>query len=180
MTELLVLCTGNAARSVMAGFMLDHLKVHGMDGVGARPDLHIVTAGTHTIDGQPMGMRTRTALSTLPEMAGATFTDHRSRQVYEADLARAELVVVMEADHVRYVRRLHPEAAPRTATIRRLCDDLPLGPPSLAERVAALDLAEAPLDDADDVIDPAGRDDDVYAACVAELWGLCRRLITLL
>jgi protein-tyrosine-phosphatase len=179
-TELLVLCTGNAARSVMAGFMLDHLKVHGADGVGVSPDLHIVTAGTHTIDGQPMGMRTRTALSTLPEMAGAVFTDHRSRQVYEADLARAELVVVMEADHVRYVRRLHPEAAPRTGTIRRLCDDLPPGPPSLPERVAALHLAEAPLSDADDVIDPAGRDDAVYAACVAELWGLCRRLITLL
>ncbi len=26
MTELLVLCTGNAARSVMAGFMLDALR----------------------------------------------------------------------------------------------------------------------------------------------------------
>jgi protein-tyrosine-phosphatase len=179
-TELLVLCTGNAARSVMAGFMLDHLKVHGTDGVGISPDLHIVTAGTHTIDGQPMGMRTRTALSTLPEMAGAVFTDHRSRQVYEADLARADLVVVMEADHVRYVRRLHPEAASRTATIRHLCDDLPPGPPALPERVAALHLAEAPLSDADDVIDPAGREDAVYAACVAELWGLCRRLITLL
>jgi hypothetical protein len=86
----------------------------------------------------------------------------------------------MEADHVRYVRRRHPEAAPRTATIRRLCGDLPPAPPGLGERVRALHLAEAPLDDADDVIDPAGRDDAVYAACVAELWGLCRRLITLL
>ena len=137
MTELLVLCTGNAARSVMAGFMLEYLNEHredkehggGTRTINPRPDLHIVTAGTHTIDGQPMGMRTRNALSTLPEMAHATFTGHRSRQVYEADLSRADLVVVMEADHVRYVRRVFPSVAPRTATIRRLCADLRPAPP---------------------------------------------------
>jgi protein-tyrosine-phosphatase len=178
MTELLVLCTGNAARSVMAGFMLEYLKEHGAGPSGA--DLRIVTAGTHTIDGQPMGMRTRTALSAIPELAGTTFTSHRSRQVYEADLVRAELVVVMEADHVRFVRRLFPQAADRTASIRRLCLDLAPGPPSLGERVSALHLAEATLSDEDDVTDPAGRDEAVYAACVAELWDLCRRLITLL
>jgi protein-tyrosine-phosphatase len=174
-TELLVLCTGNAARSVMAGFMLEHLKEN-----RPGPELHIVTAGTHTIDGQPMGMRTRTALSGIPELAGADYMRHRSRQVYAADLARAELVVVMEADHVRFVRRQHPEAAGRTASIRRLCEDLPPAPPALAQRVAALQLAEAELSDADDVTDPAGFDGDVYAACVAELWGLCQRLVTLL
>jgi len=185
-TELLVLCTGNAARSVMAGFMLEHLndqrKTRGRDqGENASAaDLHIVTAGTHSIDGQPMGLRTRTALSALPELAGATFTGHRSRQVHEADLVRADLVVVMEADHVRFVRRLFPQAAPRTASMRRLCQDLAPPPPDLGERVAALDLADAPLSDDDDVTDPAGRDELVYAACVAELWDLCGQLITLL
>ena len=67
MTELLVLCTGNAARSVMAGFMLDALS----DGRPGAP-LHVVTAGTHSIDGQPMGLRTRTALTRLPELRGPT------------------------------------------------------------------------------------------------------------
>ena len=65
MTDLLVLCTGNAARSVMAGFMLEHLR----DGRAGDP-LHIVTAGTHTIDGQPMGMRTRAALVAPPRAGG--------------------------------------------------------------------------------------------------------------
>jgi protein-tyrosine-phosphatase len=178
MTELLVLCTGNASRSVMAGFMLEYLKAHGEGAMDT--NLHIVTAGTHTIDGQPMGMRTRTALSALPELVDATFTGHRSRQVYEADLVRADLVVVMEADHVRFVRRQFPQVAGRTAGIRRLCQDLRPAPPELAERVAALHLAEAPLSDADDVTDPAGGDADVYAACMAELWDLCQMLITLL
>jgi protein-tyrosine-phosphatase len=174
MTDLLVLCTGNAARSVMAGFMLEHLR-------NGRPDpLHIVTAGTHTIDGQPMSMRTRAALSRIPELAGTDFRRHRSRQVHAADLLHAELVVVMEADHVRYVRRRHPAHAAKTATIRRLCRDLPPAPPTLHERVASLGLADAELSDTEDVLDPAGHEADFYAACVDELWVLCQQLVKLL
>jgi len=174
MTDLLVLCTGNAARSVMAGFMLDAL----WDG---RPDpLHVVTAGTHVIDGQPMGMRTRAALARIPELADADFRRHRSRQVHGVDLVRAELVVVMEADHVRFVRRQFPDAAAKTGTIRHLCGALPSPPPSLGERVASLGLAETELSDSDDVLDPAGAEGDVYAACVDELWGLCQTLVRLL
>ena len=174
MTDLLVLCTGNAARSVMAGFMFDVLS----DGRSGEP-LHVVTAGTHTIDGQPMGMRTRTALARLPELAEADFRRHRSRQVHGVDLVHAELVVVMEADHVRFVRRQFPDAAAKTATIRHLCTHLAPAPPALDERVAALGLDAVELDDGEDVLDPAGHEADVYAACVDELWGLCRTLITL-
>jgi len=174
-TDLLVLCTGNAARSVMAGFMLEHLR-----DTGPGDPLHIVTAGTHTIDGQPMGMRTRAALLRLPEMEGADFRRHRSRQVHGVDLVHAELVVVMEADHVRFVRRRFPDAAAKTATLRRLCRDLAPGPPPLGERVAGLGLAEVDLSDDEDVLDPAGHEADVYAACVDELWVLCRTLVTLL
>jgi protein-tyrosine-phosphatase len=175
MTELLVLCTGNAARSVMAGFMLNALG----DGRPGDP-LHVVTAGTHTIDGQPMGLRTRTALTRLPELEGADFRRHRSRQVHGVDLVHAELVVVMEADHVRFVRRQFPDAATKTGTIRSLCRDLPPGPAPLEARVTALGLAAVELDDSDDVLDPAGHEGDVYAACVDELWGLCKTLVTVL
>ena len=106
--------------------MLEHLA--------GRPGdpLHIVTAGTHTIDGQPMGMRTRTALCRLPELADTDFRRHRSRQVHGIDLVHADLVVVMEADHVRFVRRQFPDAAAKTATLRRLCRDLAPAPPALA------------------------------------------------
>lgn len=175
MTDLLVLCTGNAARSVMAGFMLEHLR----DDRPGQP-LRIVTAGTHTIDGQPMGVRTRTALTRIPELADIDFRRHRSRQVHGADLVHAELVIVMEADHVRFVRRRFPDAASKTATIRRLCADLAPPPPSLPERVAALKLADVEVSDEEDVLDPAGYEGDFYAACVDELWGLCQKLITLL
>ena len=174
MTELLVLCTGNAARSVMAGFMLDALWN------GRAEPLRVVTAGTHVIDGQPMGMRTRTALMRIPDLAGTDFRRHRSRQVHGVDLVRAELVVVMEADHVRFVRRRFPDAAAKTATIRRLCRDLAPAPPSLGQRVAALDLAEVEVSDDEDVLDPAGHEGEFYAACADQLWDLCGQLVGLL
>jgi protein-tyrosine-phosphatase len=127
-----------------------------------------------------MGVRTRTALARIPELAGTDYRRHRSRQVHGADLVHAELVVVMEADHVRFVRRRFPDAAHKTATIRRLCADLAPPPGSLPDRVAALRLADVEVSDDEDVLDPAGYEGDVYAACVDELWGLCRTLITLL
>ena len=100
--------------------------------------LEIATAGTHTIDGQPMSGRTRAALRSIPALADGPHGRHRSRQVHEPDLEAAALVVAMEADHVRYVRRRHPRAAGRTATLRRLVAALPPGRPPSAERVAAL------------------------------------------
>jgi protein-tyrosine-phosphatase len=179
MTELLILCTGNAARSVMVGSMLDHLLGRSEDN-GSREGLRVVTAGTHTIDGQPMGLRTRAALGTIAELGEVPVGRHRSRQVMEADVERADLVVVMEADHVRFIRRTFPQAAGRTATMRRLCADLPPSPPALPDRVSSLHLDEIPLDEGDDVLDPAGGDADVYAACAAELWELSQRLVPLL
>lgn len=179
MTELLILCTGNAARSVMVGSMLDHLLGRSEDN-GSREALRVVTAGTHTIDGQPMGLRTRAALATIAELGEVPVGRHRSRQVTEADVDRADLVVVMEADHVRYIRRTFPQAAGRTASMRRLCADLSPAPPELADRVSALHLDDVDVDDSDDVIDPAGGDADLYAACAAELWELSQRLVPLL
>ena len=127
MTDLLVLCTGNAARSVMAGFMLEYLR----DGRAGEP-LHIVTVGTHTIDGQPMGLRTRTALrapsrarrSRLPPAPQPSGPRRRPR-------ARRARGRHGGRPRVRFVRRQFPDAAAKTATIRHLC--AALAPPGATE-----------------------------------------------
>ncbi len=172
--DLLVLCTGNAARSVMAAYMVEHR------GEAAGLRLRISSAGTHALAGQPMGLRTRAALAGVDELGELPVARHRSRELTGAEAARADLVVAMEADHVRYVRRHHPTAAPRTATIRRLCRDLAPGPSPLAGRVGALGLGSVPLEDWEDVADPAGGDDDTYRICAEELWELTGVLVELL
>jgi protein-tyrosine phosphatase len=168
--RIVTLCTGNAARSVMAGCMLERL---------ARPErpLALTTAGTHAIEGQPISLRTRAALASIPELEPLSASTHRSHQLAERDLEWAELVIAMEADHVRYVRRWYPGAAGRTATLRWLVERLPGSSGPLAPRLAALDLAGATLDLADDVLDPAGGDEAVYVACAKELWGLSQSLV---
>lgn len=173
MTDVLVVCTGNAARSVMAGIMLERLAQER----GAV--LSVRTAGTHALPGQPPSRRTRDALAAVLTSEGANAVNrHRSRPLAAEDLAVSDLVVAMEADHVRYIRTHFERATPRTATIRRLCRDLPPGPPgSLPVRLAALDLAGDEPDPSEDVTDPAGCDLEAYVACARELRALTAELM---
>ena len=108
--SILILCTGNATRSVIAGAVL---KAH-------LPDVEIATAGTMSIDGLPMSWRTKAGF----EAVGVTPPSHRSRQVLPPTSTAATLIIGLAPEHVSWVRREHPAAAPRTATLKRLVRDL--------------------------------------------------------
>jgi protein-tyrosine-phosphatase len=129
------------------------------------PDWTVTTAGTLVVEGQPMSWRTRAAL----ESVGLSAPAHRSRQATARDLGHAAVVIALAPEHVQWVRRVHPDAAARTATLRRLARDLPAHDAPLAARVALLGLAEVELEPWEEVVDPGGGDAEQFAACAAEV-----------
>jgi protein-tyrosine-phosphatase len=161
--HVVTLCTGNAARSVMAGAVLrEHV-----------PGLKLSTSGTHVIEGMPMSWRTRDAIAALD----IPVPDHRSRQATAAELDNADLVIALAREHVSWMRRVHPKAAAHTATLKRLARDLPAGAAPLGERLAALRLDKVELEPWEDVVDPAGGDLDVFLECAREIATLLHEII---
>ena len=157
-----MVCTGNAARSPMAAAMLRALDTDGR--------LDVRSAGILTLEGHPMGARTRSALA----RHGLVDHAHRSRQLRGDDTADADLVVVMEPLHLRWVRRNLPEASPITGSLHRLARDL--SPPQgeadaidLGRRVRALELDTLEPEPWEEIVDPGAGEQDDFDRCSDEL-----------
>ncbi len=163
--RIVTLCTGNAARSVMLGYMLTTLA----EANGA--DWGVRTAGTHAVEGQAMSPRTLEALEKLEELGEHHFRAHRSHQLSNDDVAWADVILAVESDHVNYVRRVHPEAASKTVQLRSFCLLAPLDG-ELVNQVAT--VAASDSEPGLDVADPAGGDQAQYDACAVELWDLAQ------
>ena len=87
--RIVTLCTGNAARSVMAGFFIE--------AFASDLDLsvEVITAGTHAIEGQPMSQRTKTAILAVDGVGAPAVGSHRSHQLTEHDVEWAEVIIAM-------------------------------------------------------------------------------------
>lgn len=119
----------------------------------------VVTTGTFVVEGQPMSWRTRDALAGH----GLAAPRHRSRQLRAADLDAADLVVGLAVEHVEWVRREHPEAAWKTATLKRLVRDYRGDVRSLGLEAVELDASW------EDVDDPGGGELPDFQRCAADV-----------
>jgi protein-tyrosine phosphatase len=178
MTAILLLCTGNLCRSVMAQAILSAR-------LAARDIPAVVSSAGQLADGLPPPAEVISVMAAR----GADVAGHRSRLVTGADLAAADLVLGMAREHVRHATVLLPEAWPRAFTLRELvrrgaqAGPRPPGEPLgdwLARAAAARtrrDLLGRGGDD--DVADPFGGPLPGYQATATLLDGLTRDLVTL-
>jgi protein-tyrosine-phosphatase len=167
--RVLVLCHANVARSVAAAALLEGAR----DERGAQ--LEIRTAGTHATNGQPPSIRTVNALKAVTGrdlLLGA----HRASILQDEDASWADLIIAMEDSQVQFVRRRHPEAVAKVATIAVLASTLPEDSRPLRDRIASMELDGIEGDGADDVEDPAGGDAAAYERAMTVLAEHCAQL----
>ncbi len=175
--EVLVVCTGNICRSPAAEALLGA----GLSGTRVA----VSSAGLHACTGEPMAPQMARLLDVPPPDAPA-------RQVSPAVLARADLVLAMTRDQRRALVTLVPAAVRRTFTLHEFTDlaelaraDGLLPRAGRPDRALAAVVAAAPRlrprrlpGIPDDVEDPHGRDDGVFARVAAELRDTVGRLLT--
>ncbi len=176
---VLAVCTGNICRSpAVERLLAARLGVDTPATAGDRSEAVVASAGV----GAVVGAAVPGPMATLVRGAGASTAGFAARQLTEPMLREADLVLALTKRHRSKIVALHPGAVRRTFTLRELArladgvdpDDLPSG--STAERLRALiPLAAAqrarqagrPVED--DVVDPYGGDDALYARSFAEL-----------
>jgi len=168
--NLVTLCTGNVARSVMLGYMFESLANEG--GF----DWSIRTAGTHVIEGSAMSLRTRDALLTLDDLGDHHYGSHRSHQLTSDDVTWADAILTSEASQVNFVRANFPGASSTTVLLHQFVREAPL---DLAFNDQLRVVATREPLSMFDVADPAGGDQATYKACAATLWELARAFSTM-
>lgn len=109
MTGILVLCTANVCRSVMAEALLSAQ----LAGRGAPA---VVSSAGMLAEGQPPPAEVLAVMAAR----GCDVIGHRSRLVAPEGLARADLVLGMAREHVRHATVLLPDIWPRAFTLREL------------------------------------------------------------
>src|ERR1700690_2035785 len=118
--NIVTLCTGNVARSVMLGYMLTTIA----ESTGE--EWHIRTAGTHVTEGAAMSGRTRDALIRIDELGGHRYGAHRSHQLTGADAEWADVILCAESDNVRYVRATYATNADKAVQLAQFVRFAPL------------------------------------------------------
>ena len=166
MTSVLFLCTGNAARSVMAGVALAE----------RRPDLVVDTAGTLCVDGMPISFRTRAALTDV----SLPVPRHAGKQATLKHLHAADVVIGMAPEHVQWVRREYPPVGARTATLAYFAQRLTRADESVAARLQRLSLDDYALESWEEVVDPGGGDVAEFVACARTVVQLVQQLAAVL
>lgn len=177
MAGILVVCTGNICRSPVAEAFLRTALVRRLGDDAP-------TVSSAGVIGRPGGPAMAESVRAAAER-GADISSHVVRRLDHDLIADADLVLAMAAEHRSEVRRLLPEAASRTFTLKelvRLVERLPNGGGAFdlraavagADRLRSSGFGGNAHDE--DIADPLGMAYESYRAVAWELDGWCERL----
>ena len=165
---MLVVCEGNVNRSALGAVLLERW-VDWYLSPALRAQVEVTSAGLRAPVGRRMGSRAKV----VAEALGADGSGHRAAQITEGVIRAADLVLVASTQQRARVLEYVPGKVRSTFTMReagRIAELLPstAAPTTvdeLRERVAS--LAEnrgmsGDRSDGDDIVDPEGKDDEVY------------------
>ena len=93
---------------------------------------------------------------------GLAWPRHASRQAERVDVHAADLIIGLAPEHIEWIRREHADVSDRSATLIRLTKQLPPATTPLAQRISALDLANAELEPWEEVVDPGGGEVEAF------------------
>ena len=178
--RILTVCTGNICRSPLA----EQLLKSALRGV---EHIEFDSAGTQAMVDNPMPEHSL-EIAKNNEISDAEL--HRGKQLLEAHLDSADLILAMDRGHRRKIVELSPRATRKVFTVREFkrlidvttdehlraeilaSDGTPVGKLRAAVDAARLGRSDLiPLDnpDDDDVVDPYGQDKAVYDASAQQL-----------
>lgn len=181
--RVLVVCTGNICRSPMAE--------QAFRSAFGTAEIVFESAGTAAVIGAPMTPEA----ARVAQNIGSTDTAHFARQLDEAMITRADLVLPLTREHRASVARLVPRATRYTFTVReaaRLLESLARDPePGIPDSAVSVPellrlvvprmaaqrgfAAPPPTEDDDDVLDPFLQDDAVYELAGSRILDAIRR-----
>ncbi len=141
--RVLVVCTGNTCRSVMAQGLLQEQLSRSADRL--KEPIEVTSAGVFAIEGM---LPSRETLRLL-QQEGIDLSGHRARRLTDDMIRQADLILAMDQHHVEEVLRQVPDAKPKLHLLK------PFG---LANPHEAGDL---------NVPDPIGKPLEVYEVCFA-------------
>jgi protein-tyrosine-phosphatase len=162
--KVLFVCTGNSCRSPMAeGILKKMLKENKLDNI------EVGSAGTSSLDG---AFPSLFAIEVV-KAQNVDLTRHRSHQLNEQILKKADLILAMSSEHLEHIRKMNEKALKKTYLLKAFPQHHPLHP--LGKDVSMTEN-ENKSPDLSYIKDPIGGSMDDYNRCFWEIEKEIRRI----